>query len=79
MKTLKVLLLVFLAALALLFIFGLVLMAGWPWWVGFFFLIGILGIILICNFHQKTVGQKKRKKFHPSGDRRGRVAHQIDG
>ena len=63
MKTLKVLLLVFLAALALLFIFGLVLMAGWPWWVGFFFLIGILGIILFVIFIKKLLARKSEKNF----------------
>ncbi|MDX2454684.1 type VI secretion protein IcmF/TssM N-terminal domain-containing protein [Desulfosarcina sp.] len=63
MKTLKVILLLFLAALALLLIFGLALMAGWPWWVGFFFLIGILGIFLFVIFIKKLLARKSEKNF----------------
>ena len=63
MKTLKVLLFLFLAALILLLIFGLVLMAGWPWWVGFFFLIGILGIILFVFFIKKLLARRSEKQF----------------
>ncbi len=63
MKTLKVILFLFLAALVLLLIFGLVLMAGWPWWVGFFFLIGILGIILFVIFIKKLLARRSEKNF----------------
>jgi type VI secretion system protein ImpL len=63
MKTLKVILLLFLATLTLLFIFGLVLMAGWPWWVGFFFLIGTLGIILFVLFIKKLLARRSEKNF----------------
>ncbi len=63
MKTLKVLLFLFLAALVLLLIFGLVLMAGWPWWVGFFFLIGILGIFLFVVFIKKLLARRSEKNF----------------
>jgi type VI secretion system protein ImpL len=63
MKTLKVLLFIFLAVLALLLIFGLVLMAGWPWWVGFFFLIGIIGIFLFFIFIKKLMARRSEKHF----------------
>lgn len=63
MKTLKVILFLFLAALALLLIFGLVLMAGWPWWVGFFFLIGILGIVLFVLLIKKLLARRSEKNF----------------
>ena len=64
-KIFKVLLFLFLAALILLLIFGLVLMAGWPWWVGFFFLIGILGIILFVFFIKRLLARRSEKQFVP--------------
>lgn len=63
MKTFKVLLFLFLAVLALLLIFGLVLMAGWPWWVGFFFLIGIIGIFLFIIFIKKLLARRSEQQF----------------
>ena len=57
------LLFLFLAALFLLLIFGLVLMVGWPWWVGFFFLIGIFGIILFVILVMKLLGRRSEKNF----------------
>lgn len=63
LKTLKVLLYTFLAVLVLLLVFGLVLMAGWPWWVGFFFLIGILGVVLFIVFIKKLLARRSEKQF----------------
>ncbi|PID40768.1 MAG: type VI secretion system protein ImpL [Proteobacteria bacterium] len=62
-KTFKVLLCLFLAILVLLLVFGLVLMAGWPWWVGFFVLLGILGIFLFIVFIKKLLARKNEQKF----------------
>jgi hypothetical protein len=49
MKILKVFLFLLLIALVLLLISGVVLMIGWPMWVGIFFIIGLLGIILALS------------------------------
>jgi type VI secretion system protein ImpL len=63
MKTLKVFLFVLLTALVLLLIFGLVLMIGWPLWVGIFFIIGLLGLILGVVFIKKLMARKSEQKF----------------
>jgi type VI secretion system protein ImpL len=63
LKTLKILLFLFLAALLLALIFGLVLIAGWPWWVGFFFLVGLLGIFLFVVFIRKLLARRSEQKF----------------
>ena len=47
MKLLKIGLIVTAVVLGLLIIFGLTLMFGWKWWVGFFILIGIVGLSLV--------------------------------
>ena len=62
-KILKIFLFLLLAALILLLIFGLVLMIGWPLWVGIFFVIGLLGIILGVVFVKKLMARKSEQKF----------------
>ena len=62
-KTLKVFLFLLLTALVLLLIFGLVLMIGWPLWVGIFFVIGLLGILLGLLFIKKLMARKSEQKF----------------
>jgi type VI secretion system protein ImpL len=59
MKILKVFLFLLLIALVLLLIFGVVLMIGWPMWVGIFFIIGLLGIILGVVFVKKLMARKE--------------------
>jgi type VI secretion system protein ImpL len=56
MKILKVFLVLLLIALVLLLISGLVLMIGWPLWVGLFFIIGLAGLLLGPAFCQKAHG-----------------------
>lgn len=63
MKILKAFLFLLLTALVLLLIFGLVLMLGWPLWVGIFFIIGLLGIILGVVFIRKLMARKSEQKF----------------
>ena len=45
LKIIKVIVVLALAALAVCFSFGLVMMLGWPWWLGFFVLLALVGII----------------------------------
>ncbi len=63
MNMLKVFLFLLLTALVLLLIFGLVLMIGWPLWVGIFFVIGLLGIILGFIFIKKLLARKNEQRF----------------
>ena len=62
-KILKVFLILVLVALAVLLIFGLVLMLGWPLWIGVFFAIGILGVFLGVLFVRKLLVRKKERRF----------------
>jgi type VI secretion system protein ImpL len=63
MKILKVFLFLLLIALVLLLVFGVVLMIGWPMWVGIFFIIGLLGIILGVVFVKKLMARKSEQRF----------------
>jgi type VI secretion system protein ImpL len=47
----------------LLLVFGVVLMIGWPMWVGIFFIIGLLGIILGVVFVKKLMARKSEQRF----------------
>ena len=62
-KILKILLFLLLIALVLLLIFGGVLMIGWPLWVGVFFVIGLLGILLAVVFVKKLMARKSEQNF----------------
>jgi type VI secretion system protein ImpL len=62
-KILKVSLILLLLALVLLLIFGMVLMIGWPLWVGFFFIIGLVGLLLGVVFLKKLLARKSEQKF----------------
>lgn len=44
LKIIKVIVVLAVAALAVCFSFGLVMMLGWPWWLGFFVLLALVGI-----------------------------------
>ncbi len=65
-KILKIALIVTLVLLAVLIIFGIVLSLDWPWWVGVFILLGLvgfgIGVLLLKRFlvrrqEQQFVGQ----------------------
>lgn len=63
MKIFKYFLFLLLTALVLLLIFGGVLMIGWPLWVGIFFVIGLLGLILGFVFIKKLMARKNEQRF----------------
>jgi type VI secretion system protein ImpL len=62
-KILKIFLFLLLIALALLLVFGLVLVIGWPLWVGIFFVIGLIGIFLGFIFLKKRLAHKNEQRF----------------
>jgi type VI secretion system protein ImpL len=62
-KVLKGLLLLTLALLALLLVFGLVLLIGWPWWVGFFVLLGLGGLIIGLLVVRKYFKRRREQLF----------------
>lgn len=62
-KILKVFLIVTLILFAVLLVFGLVLGIGWPWWVGFFVLTGLVGIGLGLVFLKKVLGRRREERF----------------
>jgi type VI secretion system protein ImpL len=62
-KIFKVFLILALSLLALLLIFGLVLILGWPWWVGFFILLGFGGISLGIIFARKILLRRREQNF----------------
>jgi type VI secretion system protein ImpL len=49
--------------LGLIIIFGLTLLAGWPWWVGFFVLIGIIGLVIIGILLKKIWLRRREQQF----------------
>ena len=49
--------------LGLLLIFGATLALGWPWWVGIFILIGLLGIWLGVLFFKKLWHRRREQQF----------------
>lgn len=60
---LKVLLLVSLAVLLILLVFGLALALGWPWWTGAFMLIGLLGLVAGFLFLKKIWLRRRERRF----------------
>lgn len=63
LKILKVILLVSVSLIALALIFGLVLYLGWPWWVGFFVVVGVVGLVIGCLFLKKILNRQREQKF----------------
>ena len=51
------------AVLLLLMVFGLVLVIGWPWWVGIFLLIGLAGLALVGIFLRKLWLKRREQYF----------------
>ncbi len=62
-KILKIILIASAVLLAVLFVFGIVLIIGWPWWVGFFVLIGLLGLCLALIFLKKIWIRRSEEQF----------------
>ena len=62
-KILKIFLIASVAVLALLFVFGIVLVLGWPWWTGFFVLMGLAGIALGVVFLKKLLLKRREESF----------------
>jgi uncharacterized protein (DUF58 family) len=79
MKILKVFLVLLLIALVLLLISGLVLMIGWPLWVGIFFIIGLAGLLLGLLFVKKLMARKvnsdSSKRSSPRMTRISKACH----
>ncbi|MDX9788454.1 MAG: type VI secretion protein IcmF/TssM N-terminal domain-containing protein [Desulfobacterales bacterium] len=62
-KILKVCLIISVAMLGLALVFGGVLVLGWPWWVGFFVLIGLAGLAAGILFIKKLFQRKREQHF----------------
>ncbi|MBW2318627.1 MAG: type VI secretion system protein ImpL [Deltaproteobacteria bacterium] len=63
LKFLKVFLIVVAVILALLLVFGVVLSLDWPWWVGFFVLLGLVGIGVGVLFIRKLLLRRREQDF----------------
>ena len=63
LKFLKVFLIVVAVILALLLVFGVVLSLDWPWWVGFFILLGLVGIGVGFLFVRKLLLRRREQDF----------------
>ncbi|MBE7446418.1 MAG: type VI secretion system protein ImpL [Planctomycetia bacterium] len=63
LKFLKIFLIIAIVILIALFAFGLVLSLDWPWWAGFFILLGIIGICIGGFFLRKIWYRYREKKF----------------
>jgi len=63
LKFLKVFLIVVAVILAILLVFGVVLSLDWPWWVGFFILLGLVGIWVGFLFVRKLLLRRREQDF----------------
>ena len=63
MKVLKGILLLTIVLLVLLLVFGLVMLIGWPWWVGFFVLLGLIGLTLGLLVLKKYLKRRREQMF----------------
>ncbi len=52
-----------LAFLGILLVFGIVLVLNWPWWVGFFILLGIAGIGIGVYLLKQVLTKKSEQQF----------------
>jgi type VI secretion system protein ImpL len=62
-KIAKAFLFVILSLILLLLIIGMIYALGWPWWTGFFVLVGVLGIVLAFIFLRKLLVRHSEKHF----------------
>ena len=60
---LKGLLVITVLALIVLLVFGLVMIAGWSWWVGFFLMLGLVGIGLGFLVFRKFMKRRQEQMF----------------
>jgi len=63
LKILKILFFIALAGLAILLVFGVVLSVGWPWWMGFFVLLGLLGLVIGFLFLRRIWLKRREQSF----------------
>ena len=63
LKILKVFLTIGAVLLGFLLVFGMVLFLDWPWWVGLFILLGIVGLILGFVFLRKIWRRRREERF----------------
>jgi type VI secretion system protein ImpL len=52
-----------LVVLVLLLVFGLLLLVGWPWWVGIFVLLGLAGVVLAVLVLRKFMSRRREQMF----------------
>ncbi len=62
-KIFKIFLILAVVLLVSLLVFGLVLIIGWPWWIGFFAVVGILGLLLMLIFLKKILVKRSEAHF----------------
>jgi type VI secretion system protein ImpL len=63
LKIAKVCLILLVCALVLLISFGVVLGLDWPWWTGFFILLGLVGLFIGFLFLKKMLTRKHEQQF----------------
>src|SRR3989337_2896348 len=63
MKYLKYILIAAVVIISILMMFGFVLVMDWPWWVGFFLLLGISGSGIGGLFLKKILLRRKEQMF----------------
>jgi type VI secretion system protein ImpL len=51
------------ALIVVLIVFGVVLVLDWPWWVGFFILLGLVGIGIAVYLIKQLLHKKKEQRF----------------
>jgi type VI secretion system protein ImpL len=49
--------------LAVLFVFGFALVMGWPWWVGFFILLFLVGIAVAAYLLRQVLVRRREQRF----------------
>lgn len=59
----KIGLILMLVLLAVLLVFGLVLLIGWPWWVGFFVMVGLVGVLFGILMIRKIWARRREQMF----------------
>ena len=62
-KIFKLFLVLTAVVLGILLVFGISLVLGWPWWVGLFILVGILGVWLGVIFFKKLWLRRREQLF----------------
>ncbi len=63
LKYLKYALIVVAIFLVIVLVFGVVLLLNWPWWVGFFLLLVLIGLVIGFLFLQKIWFKRREEKF----------------